>query len=135
MPLRSSASFAGFLKFGGKYRDKSNRQDTNTTIFESDDDVFLSDTVDRGVEADFFDGRYTPGFFVLAPTARAFSTEPGFEGEFNHESDAGDFDASESVTGVYGMAELHFGPRLMFLPGLRYERTSNDYTAYEARVR
>jgi TonB-dependent receptor len=132
VPLRATEGFAGFLKVGGKYRDKNNRQDTNQTLFGSEDDVRLEDVADLETEADFFDGRYRPGFFALATTARGFRAQPGFEGEFNHESDAGDFDASENVAALYGMAELHIGPRLMLLPGIRYERTSTEYTGFEA---
>jgi TonB-dependent receptor len=132
IPLAATDRFAGFVKFGGKYRDKNNRQDTNQTIFESEDDVLLPGVADLETEADFFDDRYRPGFFVLAPTARGFRSQPGVEGEFNHESDAGDFDASENVGAVYGLTELHIGPNLMVLPGVRYERTTTEYTGFEA---
>ncbi len=38
-----------------------------------------------------------------------------------------DYDASENITALYGMASLHFGSRLSVLAGARWERTSTDY--------
>ena len=40
----------------------------------------------------------------------------------------GDYDATEDVAAVYGMATLPLGERVTLLAGGRYERTSSDYT-------
>ncbi len=42
------------------------------------------------------------------------------------------YKASERITAGYLMMELNIGQKLMFLPGLRYERTVNDYSTIYA---
>ncbi len=45
-----------------------------------------------------------------------------------------DFTANEDVTAGYVMTELNFGPRVMLLPGIRYEQTGTYYNAFFGRV-
>ncbi|UCE07075.1 MAG: TonB-dependent receptor, partial [bacterium] len=42
------------------------------------------------------------------------------------------YEASERITAGYLMMELNIGQKLMFLPGVRYERTVNDYATIYA---
>ena len=38
-----------------------------------------------------------------------------------------DYKANEGILGLYAMTEINIGPRLMILPGVRYEYTKNTY--------
>ena len=60
---------------------------------------------------------------------------PDFESEADPEADLADYHATERVAAGYAMAELAIGPRLTLLPGVRFERTSLDYTRLRADVR
>lgn len=128
----ASGSRNGILKFGGKYRDKRKERDNGTTLFESDDDLFLPDFADPGFapSTSIIDGRYVMGPFV--DPARARSGLPGLgSGERDPEADLADFDAREKLAAGFVMAEVNLSPNLMILPGLRYEHTDIDYTGYE----
>jgi TonB-dependent receptor len=132
LPLPARDGFAGFVKFGGKFRNKQKDQDDNARVSEPEDDIFLADYTDSGFDpGNFLDGRYTPGPFVDPAAAKAFTLRLPFETAFDFETDAADFNARENVSAVYGMAELFLGPKLMVLSGLRLEATSLDYTGYE----
>jgi TonB-dependent receptor len=45
----------------------------------------------------------------------------------NHQRDAEEFDGTERVTAGYAMVEIYAGPKLFFLPGIRYEYTYDDF--------
>ncbi len=51
--------------------------------------------------------------------------------ERDPESDASAYDATETTWAGYAMAELQLGPKLVLLPGFRYESTEVDYTGFE----
>ena len=130
IPLATRSDFAGFLKVGAKHRRKHKVNRTDVTAFSPEDDLALSDFLDRGFDSgDFLGGRYAPGPHVDPEQARSFTTRFPFESEFDHESDAEDFEARENVTAAYAMAQLTFG-QLFVLPGVRWERTTLDYTGY-----
>jgi TonB-dependent receptor len=98
---------------------------------ESDDDVFLSSYVDSefGNSTTVLDGRYLVGPHVGADAARSLSAS--LEGEHDVEEDLADYEATEQTLAGYLMAELYAGEKLMFLPGVRIERTSVDATGNE----
>ena len=45
-----------------------------------------------------------------------------------------DYTADETVGAGYVMTELNFGPRVMLLPGIRYEQTQTSYSAFFGRT-
>lgn len=45
-----------------------------------------------------------------------------------------DFTVGEDVSAGYIMTELNFGPRVLLLPGVRYEHTRTSYNAFFGRV-
>jgi hypothetical protein len=121
------------LKFGAKHRSKEKFNRTDVTLFSPEDDVALRDFVERHFDpGDFLDGRYTVGPHADPVAARGFTSRFAFEEEFDHESDAEDFEASERVTAAYGMAELTFG-KVFVLPGLRWERTSLENEGFRVQ--
>ncbi|MBD3289406.1 outer membrane beta-barrel protein, partial [candidate division KSB1 bacterium] len=52
--------------------------------------------------------------------------EPGSWKERDNYTDS--YDASETITAVYGMTQLNFNPKLSAVMGLRFEDTKTDYT-------
>jgi TonB-dependent receptor len=132
LPLTTSARAATFLKFGAKVKDKRKTNDLEVTEGEPLSDVpfeLLRDaTFDNSRFLDFFPARY-PKFPGIQPDAsRAlFGGLPASDIEVDHEADAEDYIANETVTAGYAMAEIYVGDKLLFLPGVRYESTKVDY--------
>lgn len=121
------AGGTGLFKTGLKYRGKEKERDNSLTVYESEDDLFLSGLLGRGFDAgDFLDGRYRIGPHVDPGAARGLI--PGLEGEQDFEEEAADYAAEETTFAGYAMAELALSPRLKLVPGLRYESTDVDYT-------
>ncbi len=132
LPLGARDGFAGFVKFGGKFRNKRKEQDDNARVSTPEDDIFLTDYTDRAFDPrNLLHGRYTPGQFVDPAAAKAFTARLPFETGFDYETDAADFNARENLFAVYGMTELILGSKLAVLSGLRLEATNLDYTGYE----
>lgn len=122
---------SGRIKFGVKVRDKTKDQDV--TEFENElvdgaDDIVLGQQV--GGAFDF--GDYNPGAYEFPGAATSSEEMRGFpdrfgtslEGELNLEEETNDYELDERVVGAYAMSEIEVSPRLMILPGLRFERTS-----------
>ena len=69
---------------------------------------------------------------ITPDVARAyFNSLPASAKEFDHESDASDYDANERVGAGYAMAEIYLGSKLLLLPGVRVESTRVRYTGYD----
>src|SRR5262249_53152271 len=51
----------------------------------------------------------------------------------NHQRDAEEFDGSERTTAAYVMAEIYAGPKLLVLPGIRYEYSAEDFVGRDVR--
>jgi TonB-dependent receptor len=127
VPLSTRPNGSTFLKIGAKYRHKNKLRDNDAIVFESDDDLAIAPYVDGSFSTPtFLRGRYEPRPVLVRDMRNMRDTIAG-EIEFDHESDASDYDATEHTVGVYGMGELFVG-RITLLPGLRYERTAIDYT-------
>jgi TonB-dependent receptor len=131
--LPSTATFGGNVKAGVKYRDKKKDTDVNTTLYEPEDDVFLTSWLDtgfKGFSADrqLFDGRYVIGPHVDPTAARRFLTTIPLESEIDWETETGDYQVKEKTFAGYAMAELFLGEKLALLGGLRYENTKVDAT-------
>lgn len=129
------AERTGNLKFGFKIRDKDKTRDVVENAYElTDGDLVLGTDVG---------GRYDqnlkfPADYDLPPSStspddvRNFPDRFGsmLEGEPNIEADAEDYDVTERVLAGYAMAEIHLTPRLLLLPGVRYERTKVESIGY-----
>ena len=106
-------------------------RDARTTVFATDDDIFMSGIIETGFDPkNFLRGRYGFGPFFSPQFARALNGRPDFESEDDPEADLADYHATERITAGYAMAELALGPKLTLLPGVRFERTSLDYRGF-----
>jgi len=135
-PLKTGASYTSFLKAGFKVRDKHKFRQADTIVAEPESDIPFASFQDPGFnEPDFMS--YQGAGYVIGPGIQPslarnhFNAQPSAAREFDHESDAADYDASETVVAGYAMAELYVGDRWLILPGLRYESTSVDYVGYD----
>jgi TonB-dependent receptor len=135
----------GYLKFGGKYRDKNKfvDQNENRTDFEvvsqigqdNPDDFELYNSTHIAI-SNFINSNYnTPsisGRYQISPGLDANALGDFYDRfsnyyEKNRVTDLRDYEAGESITAFYGMMEFNFGQRVTLLPGLRYEYTENFY--------
>jgi TonB-dependent receptor len=122
----------GLFRAGLKIRDKSKFQDTNTTIFEPQDDLFLDSFLDPSFSGSgFLRGRYGLVPMVDRGQARGLIDGLGLAGVRSFEEEAADYRAGETISAAYAMAELALGKRLSLLPGVRYEHTASDYRGFE----
>lgn len=128
-PLATRSDQVVFFKAGAKFRHKNKLRDNDWEVFESDDDLGMAGYLDGAFSTPgFLDGRYDP-LPVLVRDMRGMRNAVAGDVEFDFESDATDYEASENTIAAYAMGEIYRG-RLTLLPGLRYERTSIDYTGY-----
>ena len=104
----------------------------------------------RGVSArNFIDPEYDPGKFIDGTYNLAWGGDmdllTDMEDELRESSSemytvAGvqdyqrDYEASERLHAGYIMTELNIGPKLMLMPGVRYEAKSTEYTAYHIKT-
>ncbi len=131
-PIRVQDRDRGIFRTGVKLRGKTKRQDTDTSIFESDRDLFLADFLDRSFFGrGFLDGRHDLGPVVDRDQARDLIEGFGLMGSLSLEEEAADYRATETTAGAYAMAELTLGSRWTLLPGVRYEQTRSDYRGFE----
>ena len=158
VPFSAGSWLSGYLKTGAKYQAKR-RENDNTQRYihlyyggingglDELRDLFpdaeastggqvglrsFLDAENSGEEilgGDFFVSR-TPDLEMARMAQAAFqdSMRQAVWGDFR------DFTADEDVTAGYIMTELNFGPRVMLLPGVRYERTDTYYNAFFGRV-
>ena len=146
IPYTIVNNIGGYIKLGGKYREKSRNRDktqfitsafgideigrANTDLFDLDREgrILISNFIDPDFDfGDFLEGDYefTPALDVdlINKFGEDFRNEYISEDEIDKE----DYTAREKVTAAYIMAELNIGPDLMLLPGFRYEHTQNNY--------
>lgn len=138
MALRTSGGSATFLKVGGKVKDKRKRRDQQEGVAEPTSRVLFTDLQDTGFRNDrflnFFPAGYAPFPGISADASRAlYNALPDSAKEINRESDAASYDASETVSAGYAMAELYIGDKLLLLPGVRVEATSLDYSGFDVQ--
>jgi TonB-dependent receptor len=158
VPFAAGSWFSGFLKTGAKYRAKR-RENDNTQRYvhlyygganggldelrelfpdaasSAGGQVGLRSFLDaENSGAEILDGDFlvssTPDLELARQAQAAFrdSMRQAVWGDFR------DYTADEDVAAGYVMAELNFGPRIMLLPGVRYERTDTYYNAFFGRV-
>lgn len=135
-PLAFSENAASFLKVGAKIRDK--RKDRIFEIGEASPEgvVPFAQLQDSAFENDRFLAFQAAGYGAFpginAETSRAlFNALPAGAYEVNPEGDASAYDATERVYAGYAMAEWYLGPKTTFVPGVRVESTTVDYTGNE----
>jgi TonB-dependent receptor len=122
----------GLWKIGGKYRGGEKSNDTEAIVYESEDDLFLSDYIDPNYhEGSIVQNQYISGSHFNPADAERIIGLPGVEGEKDLEEDLADFDATEDIYAVYGLTEIYLSDKVMLLPGLRYEYSEVKYDAFE----
>ncbi|UCH10046.1 MAG: TonB-dependent receptor [Fidelibacterota bacterium] len=162
MPFALGKGIAGYFKMGGKFRDKNRDRETSeftTSHFgvvealpakypdrwnlDSEGRITLGNYIDPDYTAgDFLGGRYEfgPGLdvdnlndFLHTYRYEYFNDDPS-DTLYEYEMDVliDSYEAGEKITAGYVMMELNLGPRLMFLPGVRYEQTINRYKTIHA---
>ena len=158
IPFDISDSFLGYVKFGGKYKDKSRDRNVYSLLMSHfgtewrlpskypdrwDLDglgrIKFSNFLDPDFnESDFLNGAYEFGSGLDADKLNDFRKEYRWENfetvesprwlyEDDPEALIKSYTAAEKVAAGYIMTEINIGKFLMFLPGIRYERTINDY--------
>ncbi|UCE07009.1 MAG: TonB-dependent receptor [bacterium] len=163
IPYTFTRKIAGYLKFGGKYNNKSRERDKEYANARLE---FWTSAYER------HHTRYgEPGFeYIRTPWMGAPSIhnylDPGFNAgsflqgdydfgpglnrnELNHllksylldslytfsySADLDDYEIVEEVTAGYIMSEINFGRFFTFLPGVRYEHTHLDMTGRKGTV-
>src|SRR5262249_6071390 len=134
LPLHSSSSSTSFFKFGMKYRDKAKGRDRNESTFTTPSTLKMTSFLETGFDLPpYLDGRYDLQPYVKQSLVAAIpNTNPGTFAR-NHSRDAEEFDGTERMTAAYGMVELYSGPKLLILPGVRFEYTSADFVGRNVR--
>jgi len=147
--------FSGYIKIGGKYRQKERerltdrnyrRLDQNAnlvyanmpTLTPSQFDsryVGITDFLDNGFKhRDFLSNRYNNLDFNFALNQQAMSNfynvnsavyRPILTTKIQK-----DYDGNEKITAAYIMGEFNIGKYITFIPGVRYDHTSMHYGAY-----
>jgi len=157
-PFALSNAFSGYIKFGGKIRQRE-RDRSGATFFNQDDrayfDAFvenfpqfsrngmifpLSNFIDQsyiGYDSPFADHNDIPFVFDPDIIETRYNVMSNIDSlwvrDFNAEFDR--YDALERITAGYLMGVVNIGQRLTVIPGFRYENTYNEYTGVSGRAR
>jgi TonB-dependent receptor len=121
---------SGWFKVGAKVRDRQKVRDVRESAFElagGADDIVLG----RDVGSPFAVNGFNPGPYPFTPFATSPDDVIGFterfgsrlEEEDDPEAETNDYDLTERVVAGYVLTEIHPAPRVMILPGVRYEHT------------
>ncbi len=155
IPLRFGKKVSGFLKMGGKIRDKDRALDKtefNTGAFgintlgeeiaQNPGDFYRQfdlDSEDRILISNFIDPDFRAENFLNNTNIYEFGVglNPDLLNEFREKFpdiyeleptvDLEDYAAGETITAAYLMAQFNIGSRLTFMPGFRFEHTKNNY--------
>ncbi len=139
VPYALGGQASGEVQIGSKLRQRIAIQDVEETAWEladGADDIVLGQEVGTW---DFSNDGYNAGSYPFpSPITRqdeidSFMDEFGsrLDGGRDVEADGEDYDLKERVLAFYAMTELDLTPRLMVLPGIRYEMTNLDLLGYE----
>ncbi len=150
IPFKLNGQILGEISLGAKVRDKSRSRDGTrfrSPFGELDDigqqetgrfelyqaqRIAISNFLDPGFDpGDYLNGRYAFGPGLDTDLLNDFTTEFRSRYTVDLENEAEDYEAGEQVRAAYLMAEINIGPRLMFLPGVRFEQTFTDYDSFE----
>ncbi len=132
IPLNSGTNVS-ILKIGGRYRGKNKERDNN--FFEYSPTSGFDKMTDYQTQ-DYSDNNYLAGDYRIG----TFST-PAFLGSLNlsdaslfekedlpEEYLAGNYSATETITGGYAMLKQNIGEDWFFIFGVRAENTNVEYT-------
>lgn len=156
VPFRAGGLLAGYLQAGGKYRGKLRSRDENLHLrrfdlsgrqgpthvhdaypereIEVDNRgyILIDNFLDPSFEADdFLGGQYEFPVGIDRGMAADFYDRLGDTYLLSIFADLGDYEYTEDIGAGYVMTEINITPRLMILPGVRYEHT---WTSYDAKV-
>lgn len=158
VPFHLGSWLTGYVKSGAKYRSKARENDNTqryTFLFFGGENGGLDELRELFPDAvsstggqvglrSFLDDENSGseilgGDFVVSRTPildLARQTQEAFRDSMRQAvwGDFRDFTADEAVTAGYVMTELNLGPRVMLLPGVRYEHTNTYYNAFFGRV-
>lgn len=145
-PFSLSNNIAGYLKTGCKYRDKNRNRDLDEfrTDFAVIDQIAAANpgrwTLYRNTNIlmeNFIDPSFNTDNFLNDAYEFGPGLNPGLIDQFHNEFsnfyevnrfvELSDYEAGEKIYAAYIMAEVNLFKDFMFLPGLRYEWTENDY--------
>jgi hypothetical protein len=133
-PLRTAAGSTSLLKFGVRLRDKAKGRDRNEVSYTTASTLKLANYLESGFDLPpYLDGRYNLEPYTRQGAVENILNDAVFTGAVNHARDAENFDGTERTLGVYAMAEIYAGQKLFLLPGVRIERTSDDFTGRNIR--
>lgn len=146
IPFRIGDMAGSKIKFGGKYRDKNRVRDKAqylTLAFEIDkigaenpelfdltreQKIKISNFIDPDYDiGEFLNGDYQFPIWLEQSKLDQFTDDFWNRYTLNWPMDLEDYEAGEAISAGYLMAEINLGDFIMFLPGFRYERTTNDY--------
>lgn len=153
-PFSFTNNIAGYLKTGFKYLDKNRIRDIDEyrTDFAAIDriaalypgrwklyrntNILMENFIDPSFTAGgFLDDNYIFGPGLDADLLDQFHTEFNNYYELNRYTELGDYDAGENIYAAYIMTEINLFRDFMLLPGIRYERTENNYKGKAGRLR
>ena len=147
IPLRLGDDINASLKLGGKYRDKNRDREISqqfTKAFEIDKigaenpDLFdlnrenkirINNFIEPNYDiGEFLNGNYEFSLWLDQSKLDNFMDDYRNRYIRNIAIDLENYKAGESIVAGYIMSEINFGDLIMFLPGFRYEKTTNDYS-------
>ncbi len=145
--FRFLSAFSGYLKAGGKYRDKHRTLESRGLKVRGTDflDAYIADHPDikvvrtNDLSMSNFLGAYDPGDFFhgnhpFIATLDHKKPKEMFD-QYRHlwrkvvADGLDDYTADEAVAAGYLMGELSYKKRITFVGGARYEHSVNDYQA------
>ncbi len=154
VPFNFDSGIDGFVKFGGKIRDKKKVEDinqyqtdfnvvseigqanTDTYDLYNDEHIRIGNFIDPDFEAkNFLNGRYEFGPGLDNNLLNNFYEKYQDLYLLNRIYELGDYTAGEKISASYIMAEINLGKRIMILPGVRYEWTENYYEGVAGSIR
>jgi TonB-dependent receptor len=138
LPLTSGRGAVSFVKFGAKVKDKHKLRNHEATAASPASTVPFAQLQDTSFDNSRFLS-FLPSHYPAFPGINADASRTLFNSlsssriEVDHEGDAENYDANETVAAGYAMAEIYVGDKWLILPGVRYESTKVDYTGYTVR--
>ncbi|MEX0859114.1 MAG: TonB-dependent receptor [Balneolaceae bacterium] len=146
IPYKLFSSVDGFVKFGGKYRDKKRVQEkderqtgfgvvseigqTNPDLYNLYNDTHIA--MGNFIDPDFNKTGFLNGEYVFGPGLNYGKLNNFYETyqnqyQVNRFLELSDYIAGESISSAYLMTQIQIGSKLMILPGFRYELTETFY--------
>jgi len=145
IPFSVNEDVSGYFKIGGKYRKKNRMR--NVDEFRTDfgvtdsiaaahpndyalyqNHILISNFLDPSFSADnFLEGKYIFGPGLNQSKLDDFHSTYTSYYTKNFFTDLNDYFAGEKIAAAYVMMEINLFNAITIIPGVRYEKTSNDY--------